>query len=657
MGGKLKQVQLEEEFEDEFEDIPSDEFEDVEEEFEEADDGMKEERPKMSAEEKKQARAVQKTTAIERKLARPHGTLIAQAKKLWMPIAKKATPSDTRAKLMDEMMSLITGQIEDLVFKHDASRIIQSLLKYGSSAQRNTIASELKKHTVEIAKSQYGKFIVSKILNFCPDYRKGVIESFYGNVRKIIKHRHAGLVLEEAYSQFANSMQRTHLLAEFYGSEFVLFKVPLSNLLVLTYLQNDKIKSLKEILATNPEKKVSVLKNIRENLVSVLQKGGISIGPHSILHRVLLDYLTYSETSALPEMIDLVKEHLVSILHTREGARVAQLVITHSSPKDRKIIIKSMKSYVHKIAIEQYGHTVLMSIFECVDDTVLVTKSILAELVTSIKPGDMAALDGMSTFGDLSRHPYASRIALFLLKGRERKYQPAYVINELQEIDAIRKSTSKKEDHLRFGELLSFISPYLLSAVKNHAKEMISDKFGSQVVLETILCANDDKQELLQVLADFAKGTPDSLPFGETKKEPFNAVKKMTQEIRDEKMEGAIHPLLDRTANSVLKTLIKSVPEFAPLFWAQIKDQVKVWIQHCAENPTLSGTTLCFLAMAETNQEIQKELASIIDKKLRTTLKKTFEKAAGSQEASEDGKKRKMSDKKPLFVQLMECLE
>lgn len=67
---------------------------------------------------------------------------------------------------------------------------------------------------------------MSKILNYCSaKYRTEVIQDFYHKVRRLVRHRDASIVLEEAYSQFANSQQRIALMEEFYGPEFALFKV------------------------------------------------------------------------------------------------------------------------------------------------------------------------------------------------------------------------------------------------------------------------------------------------------------------------------------------------------------------------------------------------------------------------------------------------
>lgn len=53
--------------------------------------------------------------------------------------------------------------------------------------------------------------------------------------------------------------------------------------------------------------------------------------------------------------------------------------------KDRKSIIKSFKGHVNKIAAEEQGHLALLALFDSVDDTKLVGKAIIGELVPNLK--------------------------------------------------------------------------------------------------------------------------------------------------------------------------------------------------------------------------------------------------------------------------------
>ena len=47
--------------------------------------------------------------------------------------------------------------MKDIVFKHDASRIVQTVVKYGGQKERNEIAEELKGKYRELAQSKYSK--------------------------------------------------------------------------------------------------------------------------------------------------------------------------------------------------------------------------------------------------------------------------------------------------------------------------------------------------------------------------------------------------------------------------------------------------------------------------------------------------------------------
>ncbi|KAI8854338.1 armadillo-type protein [Chytridium lagenaria] len=388
---------------------------------------------------------------------------------------------------MQRLMEIITGKIQEVTFKHDAARIIQCALKYGSQEQRDTIALELKGHYAQLSQSQYGRFIVSKIMNFLPQ--------FYGKVKKVMRHRDGSMVLEEAYSQFANATQRTALMEEFYGPEFALFK-------------SNQARSIHDLLAENPEKKPLILKHLRASLDSLLEKGKSNIGPHTLIHRALLDYLTLADSKTSLDMVELLKDHLLAILHTREGARVAQIIILLATPKDRKHIIKSFKGYVPKIAMEQHGHTVLMTVMEAVDDTVLVSKSVLGELVKS----GVAATDASEvlTPTDLMRHKYASRVAHFVFSGRSSRHQPAHVVKELKEGDETRALTSKKEDANRRNEILVAMSAVYWSWRRRIVRSLVRSKFGAQVVLDIIRNAEGDKTSLLAAIAKLCDGTVES---------------------------------------------------------------------------------------------------------------------------------------------------
>ncbi|KAJ3267557.1 hypothetical protein HK104_005776, partial [Borealophlyctis nickersoniae] len=611
-------------------------------------------------EESRAARATQKALLQSRKSSKPLYDLQTRAKQIWESLRQKKLPADKRASLLEELMTLVKGKAKEVIFKHDASRVVQCALKYGDQKVREEIAAELKGMWPEIAKAQYGRFLVMKVLEYCsPAVRNDVIKSFYGKVRKLIRHREAAFVLEDAYTNYANGAQRTALLEEFYGPEFALFKTEGS-------------RTIDTLLTQLPAKKPVILKHLRDSLLSILQKGSASIGHLTIIHRAIYEYLSLADPKSIPEITELLKDHLVHILHTRDGARVTQLVIAHAGPKDRKVIVKNMKGWITKIAKEQYAHAVLMSIFECLDDTVFVSKSVISEFVAGGSgPGE--------SFGDLLRDKYASRVALFLLCGRNKAYQPAYIVKELEDMDSIRATTSKKDDVVKRQQLLDAFAAPLVEVVTERCGELVRDRSGSQVVVETLrrLPANET-EGAVKAIAALAAGTVESCKKqagkagGDTS--TFNAVKTLKSESDTAKhlsegIDMSQHVLTNRSATMAFKELISgprkaastSTPPPAPdadttrttftqNLLTHLLPHLPYWLRHCAADPRhTSGTAFVIVALVEcgvdgVRDKVVKSVKGVVGE-VRKSVEGKLNEEKEVEVKVEGGKKRKRKGK------------
>ncbi len=89
----------------------------------------------------------------ERLQAKPYADLIAKSKKIWEKIRQKKISKPERKKLIRDLQTEAKGHIKDLVFKHDASRVVQTVMKYGDINARTMIAQELKGTYVELSQS------------------------------------------------------------------------------------------------------------------------------------------------------------------------------------------------------------------------------------------------------------------------------------------------------------------------------------------------------------------------------------------------------------------------------------------------------------------------------------------------------------------------
>lgn len=189
----------------------------------------------------REAHKAQKVLQEQRRAAKSHSNLLVDAKRVWSLARQKNIPQAERQKHIADLMKTIRGNVKDIVLKHDASRIVQTAVKYGSQSQRNEIAVELKGKYRELAQSKYSKvspscptytigsstpkFLVTKLIRLCPLHRPAILLEFQTHVLKLLLHREASSVLADAFELHANAYERTILLRDFYGKEATLFSV------------------------------------------------------------------------------------------------------------------------------------------------------------------------------------------------------------------------------------------------------------------------------------------------------------------------------------------------------------------------------------------------------------------------------------------------
>ncbi|KAI9249049.1 armadillo-type protein [Sporodiniella umbellata] len=520
-----------------------------------------------------ESRNEQKSTRIERKSHDKNFEMITQAKKVWEQLRRGDISRDEQKQYMDKIMKIIGGKVQDVIFKHDASRIIQTCLKKGNAEQRNQIAEELQGKYSELAKSMYGKFIVMKAIEYCHKQRDSILSEFRNQVRKMIRHKEAATVIETFYAQHANAAQRNELLSEFYGPEMTLFS------------QSGGAKTLDDLLSSFPEKKDAIMRYMSETLSGCLDKGTLV---NSIVHKALYQYMSLTDNKGRENMMGHLKESLQEIVHTREGAWVGMMCLSVASPKDRKVIIRSFKPFLQKMACDEHGYLVLLRLLDVTDDTVLVSKAVVGELYKHAK--------------ELFADKFGRRFFLYILAGRNTRYLSPETVQLLKEGDAIR--VSKKDPEVRARDILEACSPQLIKLVAEQASVLMREKLSSQVVHEIMLHASGDKTEAVQAILDLAS----------------------------EGVEIDNHIIEDRFANRIIKAMIKADTAesqndkaLAPLEFAPKLLQV---IQPNLAYFSTNHGSFIVLALAEepsTKKEVKKQLKS---------HKKEIEKAAETNQGS-----------------------
>lgn len=125
--------------------------------------------PRVYAQKYSQCRKGQKQVALERKARRNKNfNLIQEVTALWETIRRKDTSAERRGDLVTSVLKKIDGRVAELAASHTASRIVQACVKYGTADQREKILAEVEPKILELSKSPYGRFVVSKMIDMAP---------------------------------------------------------------------------------------------------------------------------------------------------------------------------------------------------------------------------------------------------------------------------------------------------------------------------------------------------------------------------------------------------------------------------------------------------------------------------------------------------------
>lgn len=505
---------------------------------------------------------------------------------------KSHVPLEERKKLVAELFEIITGRVDDFVFKHDSVRVIQTALKYASLEQRRMITTELQGHYKELAESRYAKFLLGKMLvHGDADIRDMIVPEFYGHVKRLIRHPEASWILDDIYRSVATTKQRSMLLREWYGPEFAIFR------------DNDDSEvtaELSQILTESPEKKQPIMHNLYELINQLVQKKTTGF---TMLHDAMLQYFlnTKPGSSEANEFIELIKgdeegDLAKNLAFTRSGARVMCLCFAYSSAKDRKLLLRFYRDTIKLMAADFNGHKVLLAAFEVIDDTKLSTKSIFPELFSQDAEESARYDELLYQVNDITArisilYPFAGDKVKWLLPLSDEEM--------LKEIFDIRKETSKKEPAIRRQELLKAASAVLLEFIAAQAESLMETSFGCQFISEVLFGADGDKSAALNAVAVAAQSKI------EAQDSPF--VGRMLKAL----VQGG-------RFNNAEKKVEKTNPplDFHNLLYDHIKDEIMAW--------ATGAQTFVIVALTESDDFGRKdELLKTLKKN-----KKALEKAA-----------------------------
>uniref|UniRef100_A0A1I8EEY0 PUM-HD domain-containing protein n=1 Tax=Wuchereria bancrofti TaxID=6293 RepID=A0A1I8EEY0_WUCBA len=391
-----------------------------------------------------------------RRKHKPHFDLVLQCKHLGK------TSETERKKLATDIYGIVKGKVKELIFAHDACRIVESMVKNGGSDVRNALFEELVSEIISMTKSKYARFFVIKMLKHGSVIQRQIIfDAFRGHCVSLLRMSSSAQVLESAYNDYANAQQRYNIIIEFYGVDFSYFKAA-----------DNRVRTLKEIIMDYPSRKSSVVKYLENILIDIVDKPQIKL---SLTHRLLSDFFEFADNKQLEEMIDSLKLCIPQIVHTNDGVRIAMKCLWNSSAKTRKVMLKNFKGLVMKTCLEEFAHRFLIAVFDTVDDTVLIDRCLLKELLDNIE--------------EIIKSNYGVKIMHHLIHPRDPRFCSASQIAVYKAGD--ENSYSKKDSKLRYAELFSYIQKPFCSYFATNMDVLLFESHASLLILDLLEAPTD----------------------------------------------------------------------------------------------------------------------------------------------------------------------
>eukprot|EP00177_Eucheuma_denticulatum_P000791 GFKZ01001433.1.p1 GENE.GFKZ01001433.1~~GFKZ01001433.1.p1 ORF type:complete len:612 (+),score=107.53 GFKZ01001433.1:170-2005(+) len=503
------------------------------------------EHPKTEPDVKKKRRYDKKPERASRRDEKRE--LMARAKKTWEQLRPKATSKDKSVQLVKDLIELLRGRVVEFVFRHDGSRIVQWMLSDGNGRQQKEVLTELmdgwKRPLMEgelpffvrLACDRYGHHLAFKVLRVSDKGNRSLLYDRYlkGNCSHMIRNSHGADVLDFAYQTILRTKPRAELVLELlYSKQKKLLDTVRAKINTeMDESSNDGKKNVRSSFERSLELIDDTFKDV------VVESAGMTLNQladkenllrFEIVHAAMKEYLhvvmaSYPKEKSQELAVSLAPV-LIHLAHTKPGVYVAVTCIKILDAKHRKKVIRAVKTHVRKLLEDEYGHRLILALFEWVDDTRLVGKTISTEMFSNSaiaavlaenesgakasnrggkKKADIKgkggeknekAKDGehdMQYMLTVCQHRYARMPLLSLLFGRDSRYFNPDVYGPVwSDLDVNKFGvTSKKDANIRRGELRMNFDKVMRDLMEDHVVTLIKSHWSAPIVLGALVCS------------------------------------------------------------------------------------------------------------------------------------------------------------------------
>lgn len=268
--------------------------------------------------------------------------------------------------MINELLKIITPQFASAVKTPRVSRVIQSMIKYGSAAHLDKLIGLLATDFVTFCNDAFAHFVVCALVRHAPhhQYRK-LLGMLVPIVPNIVSHTFGMQVMHAAYtSRLCSALDRNLLILG-------VFKDSVS---VMKHWKGYPV--LEDIVALELDHQKRLLQrlfDLSDKLVSL--KEAIEL---PFVQRLVYAFLRFGTKHEITELCVTIKPKLSVLCDTKEGSVLASLAFSLLEPRARKEALRSVGERLSEFVVSKYSAPVVARLFDLVYDAQLLHKFVAA---------------------------------------------------------------------------------------------------------------------------------------------------------------------------------------------------------------------------------------------------------------------------------------
>lgn len=496
-----------------------------------------------------------------------------------------------------------SNNITEFCCSQAGSRLIQACLKWGSRAQRQSLLEKLAPSGPQLAVDRYGHAVVPKLLSYCgrvsdqrtptPDEReqaqkniRAFLEPFKGKaLNSAFYHRRGCAVLNSIYfSDLLSKKQKRRLFHNVAVPQTVSLLRPADESLTLRQLCQENIEN-----GLKPDQRKNLLEHLRECLEKSVDKELLSF---EVVHLLFQAFCQEANQSQMDDLVAKCMDGAVCMLSSKAGAESCLRLLGTASAKQKKTFCQDLKGKFVDLATNAVDYVLIMRLLSIVDDTVMMTKTVLKELIPEV--------------GTLASDKYGSKALLWLLRPGDKRLFSPY---ELESI-GLPAPGSLKDAAQRQKELLRSIAPAVRDMLMERKLSAAADQYCKDLLI-AYLGSNWDA-ELVDVLVGAVAEEASSEDLGSLDDGTTTTTLITLLRMEPQGAEaGLAQPLWNRALKPKLKTLVPSRCSFVllELLKGSAGDAVKSTL--LAEKKALAKAVASAAAAGKTVAGAEKLMASM----------------------------------------------